>query len=238
MLPHGGTVAVLGAGEMGALAAKSLAAQAGVELIVVNRSVERARQLAKHLGAKSSSLDAFLASPPAVDALVCATPVPGLIDRVLVQRLPRLKLIVDLGLPRNVHNDVLDLPDLCILDIDSLQDAGKLRREALTGRLAEAEGLMQRELEHALETWTERLLGPSIKGLREHYLEVVRETLPHATPQETARLANRLAQVPAQGLRAVARSYGFGAAEAFLLETGLGRAVDTATELYDQTSHD
>ena len=234
-LPHGGTVAVLGAGEMGALAAKSLAAQTGVEVIIVNRSVERARQLAKHLGAKSSSLEAFLAAPPTVDALVCATPVPGLIDRTLVQRLPGLRLIVDLGLPRNVHSEVLDHPNLCILDIDSLQDAGKLRRETLTGRLAEAEGLMQRELEHALETWTERLLGPSIKGLRERYLGIVQETLPHATPEEAARLANRLAQIPAQGLRAVARGYGFGAAEAFLAEAGLSGAVDAATETHDQT---
>jgi glutamyl-tRNA reductase len=109
-LPHGGTVAVVGAGEMGALAAKSLAAQPGTELIIINRSVERARQLAKHLGAKSSSLEAFLAAPPAVDALVCATPVRGLVDRTLVGRLPELKLIVDLGVPRNVHSEVLNFP--------------------------------------------------------------------------------------------------------------------------------
>ena len=224
VLPHGGTVAVLGAGEMGALAAKSLSAQAGVELIVVNRSVERARQLAKHLGAKSSSLEAFLAAPSPVDALVCATPVRGIVDRTLVQLLPDLKLIVDLGLPRNVHSEVLELPNLRVLDVDTLQDAGKMRRETLYGRLAEAEALMQRELDSALEGWTERQLGPSITKLRQHYLDTVRRTLPDMSAGEAERLAHRFARVPVQGLRAVARSYGLGAAETFLGETLLGEA--------------
>ena len=82
---------------MGSLAAKALAAQENIDLIIVNRSVERARQLAKLLGAKSSSLEAFLAAPTPLDALVCATPVRSLIDRAFVQTSPDLKLIVDTG---------------------------------------------------------------------------------------------------------------------------------------------
>jgi len=220
-LPHGGTVAVLGAGEIGTLAAKALAARAGTELVIVNRSAERARQLAKHLGAKSSSLEAFLAAPPPVDALVCATPVRGLVDRTLVERLPALKLIVDLGVPRNVHGEVLELPGVTVLDIDSLQGAGERRRAALNGRLAEAEAIMQRELALALENWAERQLGPSIKRLREQYLRTVRQSLPDASPEEAERLAHRFAHAPVQGLRAVARSYGFEAAETFLAEARL-----------------
>ena len=161
-LPRGGTVAVLGAGEMGALAAKTLAGQRNIDLIIVNRSVERARQLAKLFGAKSSSLEAFLAAPPPVDALVCATPVRGLIGELFIQKLPELKLIIDLGVPRNVEAGAYSAP---VLDIDTLQDAGKLRRETLTARLAEAETLLQRELELALDNWAERQLGPSIQKL-------------------------------------------------------------------------
>jgi hypothetical protein len=108
------------------------------------------------------------------------------------------------------------------LDIDSLQDAGRLRRETLNGRLAEAEALMQRELDRALENWAERQLGPSIKRLRQQYLETVRHTLPHVSPEDAERLAHRFAHVPVQGLRAVARTYGFEAAQAFLNEAELG----------------
>ena len=221
LLPRGGTVAVLGAGEMGALAAKALASQTDINMIIVNRSVERARQLAKLLGAKSSALEAFLAAPPQVDALVCATPVRGLIDRAFVQTLPDLRLIVDLGVPRNVEEGVLGLPNLSVLDIDTLQDAGRLRRETLTARLAEAETLLQGELELALSNWTERQLGPSIQRLRQQYLSAVQGALPDLEPSEAERLANRFARVPVQGLRAVARTHGFEAAETFLAESGL-----------------
>ena len=221
LLPRGGTVAVLGAGEMGALAAKALASQASIDLIIVNRSVERARQLARLLGAKSSSLEAFLAAPPRVDALVCATPVRGLVGLTLTRSLPELKLIVDLGVPRNVERDVSELPNLSVLDVDTLQDAGRLRRETLTARLAEAETLLQGELELALTNWTERQLGPSIQKLRQQYLNAVHDTLPGLNPKEAERLANRFVRVPVQGLRAVAREHGFEAAETFLAESGL-----------------
>ena len=219
-LPRGGTVAVLGAGEMGALAAKALASQENIDLIIVNRSAPRARQLAKLLGAKSSSLEAFLAAPPHISALVCATPVQSLIDRTFLRTQPDLKLIVDLGVPRNVEPGV-EGPELSVLDIDTLQDAGKLRRETLTNRLAEAETLLQHELELALTNWTERQLGPSIQKLRQQYLRAVHYTLPDLEPKEAERLANRFVRVPVQGLRAVAREHGFEAAETFLAESGL-----------------
>ena len=135
--------------------------------------------------------------------------------------MPDLKLIVDLGVPRNVETDVVGLPGLTVLDIDTLQDAGKLRRETLTGRLAEAETLLQRELALALSNWAERQLGPSIQKLRQHYLQTVQNTLPELSQVEAERLANRFVRVPVQGLRAVARTYGLEAAETFLAETDL-----------------
>lgn len=226
-LPSGGTVAVLGAGEMGALAAKALSAQPDIKVIIVNRSVERARQLAKVLGAKSSSLEAFMLAPPCVDALVCATPVKGLVDRTLVDALPNLKMIIDLGIPRNVEADVGKLARFKILDVDTLQDAGKARRDTLNSRLAEAEKLMQKELEAAMDNWAERMLGPSIKELRALYLETVRKNLPDVEEQQAEKLAHMFAHVPIQGLRALARSYGFDTAQTFLDEAGIGSAQST-----------
>ncbi|ADI13368.1 NAD(P)-binding domain-containing protein [Truepera radiovictrix] len=222
-LPQGGSVAVLGAGEMGSLAAKTLASEPGFDLLIVNRSAPRARQLARHLGARSSSLEAFLAAPPPVDALVCATPVRALIDPLLVQRLPELKLIIDLGVPRNVHPEVIEASRVRVLDVDTLQAAGRTRREALQEKLAAAEVILQEALEGALEAWTERQLGPSIQRLRQLYLATTLDALGDGVgSEEAARLAHRFAHVPVKGLRAVARTYGLEAAQMFLAEAGLG----------------
>ena len=107
------------------------------------------------------------------------------------------------------------------LDVDTLQDAGRLRRETLQERLAEAEALLQRELGAALENWAERQLGPAIVRLRQRYVQSVRAALPELEPEAAERLAHRFAHLPVQGLRAVARTHGLEAAQAFLAETDL-----------------
>ena len=215
-LSPGDEVAVLGAGKMGTLAAKSLQDMA-VKVTIVNRNAARARQLARHLNVNSMSLEAFLNNPPETHALVCALSVRNIVDKALLEKLPDLKLVVDLGIPRNLKAGAVR-PGTHSLDVDTLQEAGRERRAALTEKLAQAEQVVQEELELALNEWTERQLGPSIKKLREWYLDTIGDTLPQ---EDAAKLAHKFAHVPIKGLRAVAREHGLDAAKTFLAETGL-----------------
>lgn len=219
LLGPGTRAAVLGAGEMGSLAARSLAELEGVELVVVNRTAERAEAVAAPLNARAMSLGAFLADPPDLHTLVAATPVRHLADAVLLGRLPSLRLAVDLGIPRNVDPGAAQRRGIRVLDVDGLQEAGRARRAELRGKLAEAERIVRDELDEAVQAWTERQLGPSIRRLRELYLETIGDALP---PEDARRLAHKFAHVPIKGLRAVAREHGLDAARTFLLEAGLG----------------
>lgn len=216
-LPPQATIAIIGAGDIGTLAARSLASEP-LRLIVVNRSLDRAAHLAREIGGRFMALSAFLDNPPPLEGLVCATPVGQLVDGALLDKLHGLRIVVDLGVPRNVAKDEAALRNLTVLDLDSLQAAGVQRREALRGRLAEAERLMREELDQALFEWLERQLGPAIKRLRDRYLATIGETLP---PEDAARLAHRFAHVPVKGLRALVRSHGLEAAQTFLAEAGL-----------------
>lgn len=217
-LAPGDRVAVLGAGAMGSLAAKSLRELPGLELLIVNRSPARAEALARQLGGASQGLDAFLANPPPVQALVTTLPLHHVLDLEVLARLPELKLVVDLGVPRNVCPQATAALELRVLDVDSLQQAGERRREALREKLAQAEALIQSELELELTAWTEKQLGPSIRQLRDWYRRTIGDSLPE---DEAARLAHKFAHVPVKGLRALAREYGLDAARTFLAETGL-----------------
>lgn len=219
-LAPGDRVAVIGAGEMGTLAAKSLSELGGVELLVVNRSVDRARQVARHLGASHMSLAEFLQEPPDVQALVTATPVRDLLGSAVLAGMPRLRLAVDLGIPRNIAADATRDRGLRVLDVDTLQSAGTTRREEIAEKLGEAERIIQRELVAALDAWTERQLGPSIRQLLDWYVETIGQTLP---PEEARSLAHKFAHVPMKGLRAVAREHGLDAARTFLAEAGIAR---------------
>lgn len=218
LLQPGDRAVVIGAGAIGALAARSLAELPGVRLTVVNRDGERARRLADGLAADAQTLNAFRQAPGRVRAIVCATPVAQLLDASLLARTEGLELIVDLGIPRNVAPTVAADLGLRHLDVDALRSAGERRRAGLVAHLARAEQIVAEELLLAEENWTERQLGPSI--LRLHGL-LEREVGASLPPEEAQRLARRIAHLPIKGLRAVAREHGLAAARTFLLETGL-----------------
>ncbi len=221
LLPGGGNVAVLGLGKMGALAAKSLASL-GNCVYTINRSSNRLNEFLQSLPHPQNlipvSLEAFLNNPPPLEALVCATPLKHLVDEVLLAKLPTLKVIVDLGIPRNADAEVARRLGIEVLDVDSLQLLGQQRRIVLADKLAQAEHLVQSEIELAMSEWTEKQLGPSIKKLRDMYLQTIAEVL---SPEEAKKLAHKFAHVPVKGLRAIAREYGFEAAKLFLSEAGL-----------------
>lgn len=221
LLPKGGNVAVLGLGKMGTLAAKSVASL-GNCVYIVNRGKDRLDEFLKLMPNSQRliplSLEAFLNNPPQLDALVSATPIKHLIDDVLLAKLPNLKVIIDLGIPRNADADVARKLGVEVLDVDSLQVLGQQRRVVLADKLAKAERLVQREVELAMTEWTEKQLGPSIKKLRDLYVKTIAEAL---SPEEAEKLAHKFAHVPVKGLRAIAREYGLDAAKLFLSEAGL-----------------
>lgn len=210
-------IAVLGAGSMGTLAAKSLVFL-GYETLIVNRSEERARQLGRQLQQPYMTLEAFLGEIQPVQLLVCATPIHHLIDKKTLERLPDLKLVVDLGIPRNLEATAAEARAIRVLNIDRLQVAGQLRREELGQKLAEAERLILSELELAQNDWSEKQIGSGIKQLRDWYLETIGDSL---EADAALKLAHKFAHVPVKGLRAIAREYGPEAAKLFLQESGL-----------------
>lgn len=223
-LPQAARVAVVGIGEMGSLAARSLAPRAATQLLLVNRSLGKARALAEELGAQAMSLEAFLREAPRVHGLVSATPVEFLLGEGFMQRQPELRVIADLGLPRNVNPQAVP-PHVRLIDLEAMQALGEARREQLRAHLAQAERIVQEEVEAASGEWAERQIGKAIAQLRQRYQATLQDLLGELLePSELERLANRFAHLPLKGLRGLARQHGLEAAQAFLEAAGLGRA--------------
>jgi glutamyl-tRNA reductase len=218
VLARGGRAVVVGAGEMGDLAARALSAMPGVRVTLANRDGARAERLARVLGVEAIALTDLIASPRDAEVIVAATPVRGLVGPPLLRAMPSLRLAVDLGVPRTVDQAAAAECDVEVIDVARLQVAGEARRLALEDRLGEAERLVLAGLDEAVGAWNERQLAPSIRALVEHYLALVGDALP---PEEAERLARAVARVPIKGLRAVAREYGMAAAATFLAETGM-----------------
>jgi glutamyl-tRNA reductase len=133
---------VIGAGKMGALAAKRLKLEGAAELSVMNRSRDRASSVVAGLG-----VGRVLDMPGLVDALQTTDIVitstgashfiltPGNVTEAMLGRPDRPLTIIDIAVPRDVDPEVARVPGVHLVDIDALkhvvEDNLEHRREAI-----------------------------------------------------------------------------------------------------------
>ena len=185
---------VVGAGSMGALAAKQLA-RAGVERIhVVNRTLPRAKRLADKIRELGVAADAFPfdhLTPVLTDADIVVTctgavrPVVSLADvhRGLAHgQEPKQLVICDLGMPRNVDPVVAGLPGVFVVDMDRIQRDPSARAAASDADAARA--IVAEEVASYLAGQRMAEVTPTVTALRQRAADVVEA--------ELLRLDNRL----------------------------------------------
>lgn len=134
-------VLVVGAGKTSFLAARSLASQGVSNIDVVNRSLDRARDLATKLGGKPYGMEELTELLGHVDIVISSTsatqPVITASDvrHILARRKYRPLFLIDIAVPRDIDPAVSQLPNVYLFDIDDLQ---KVVRDNLAQRGHEA----------------------------------------------------------------------------------------------------
>ncbi len=117
----------VGAGETIELAARHLHAQGVKQMVVANRTRERAENLASEFSARTISLDEIPEALPQADILISSTgsPLPiigkGMVERALHQRKRKPIFMVDLAVPRDIEAEVADLSDIYLYTVDDLE---------------------------------------------------------------------------------------------------------------------
>lgn len=249
----GGTVALVGVSPMTERAAVSLAS-AGVPMLVVNRTLARAEELASRHGASAMTLEDFRQSPPAIEALLSATGSPdALLARPALERLAartpsgKPPLLVDMAIPADFD------PRLCLeLDIprvgmDEISRRAEQNRAARLMEAAQARELIDEALVKTLERFAERYSGRLFGALQQRYRKtaeegvqrLLRKDLPHLNEHQraavetwAAALARRFAHIPCLGLRGLLHEGPEGSLEAFLggLEPEFAEELHAALE--------
>lgn len=186
---------VVGAGAMGALAAKHLV-RAGVERVdVVNRSLPRARRLSQNiadLGVASHPylLDDVAAVLATADIVVSSTgavrPVMTLADvhHALAARDDddRPLVMCDLGMPRDIDIAVNGLPGVHVIDMERIQREPRAR--AASSDAEAARTIVANEVANYLAGQRMAEVTPTVTALRQRAADVVEA--------ELLRLDNRL----------------------------------------------
>ena len=185
---NGKRVLLVGAGKMGESAAKHLAKQ-GAKLFVLNRSRERAVELAAACGGEPRSLAELPQELALADVAIASTSsdrfviTVELMKDVVRARKYRQLFLIDIAVPRDVDPRVGEMENVFLYDVDDLT---KVAQENLAVRKREAEAaerIVENEVRE-FEQWRRQLdLKPLIVGLREHVKSVLIAELDRTLPR-------------------------------------------------------
>lgn len=214
-------ILMIGAGEMAELAVESLRNRGARHIVVLNRTLERARSLAERWGARAvafEELDAFLLH---ADIVISSTSAPHTIldaahvREIMPQRAGRGVVMVDIAVPRDIDPDVGCIPGVKLFDIDTLeQQAAHLRAER-AAEVPRVESILAEEQSQFMEYLNGLEMMPVItelrrqaEAIRQNELEKTLRRLPGLTDVERERieamtraLVKKLLETPTQRLR-------------------------------------
>jgi glutamyl-tRNA reductase len=182
----GRRILLLGAGKTADLTAASLISRGVGEIVVANRSPERARALARRLGGRAVGLDAVEDELDGADVVIASTSSQGVlvsaaqVERAMKRRRGRLVFFIDIAVPRDLDPAINDLEGCYLYDIDDLE---RVVAESVAGRKQEAvraDSIVAEEAD-AFRAWQLSLdVVPAIASLRARAEEIRRGELERA----------------------------------------------------------
>jgi glutamyl-tRNA reductase len=129
---------LIGAGETIELVARHLSENGVKKIVVANRTLGRARELAQHFGAEAVLLSEIPEQLIHADIVISSTasqlPIlgKGAVEHALKERKHRPILMVDIAVPRDIEEQVSELNDVYLYTVDDLTeivDENKRSRE-------------------------------------------------------------------------------------------------------------
>ena len=214
------TVMLVGAGETIALAARHLYANGARRMIVANRSLERAQELAAEFNAYAITLEQLPEHLAEADILVTSTASPTPIITVsqvkaaLRARKRRPMFMVDIAVPRDIEPEVADLDDIYLFTVDHLQNVVSDNMSARQEAAVDAVQLLAEEVLQFSQMLRTLDAVPTIKQIREDAESIRQQTIEQAQRMLTNgrpanevleyladTLTHRLLHAPSQRLR-------------------------------------
>jgi len=174
---------IVGAGSMGALAGATLRRRGVTDIVIANRSLDRAERLAGTLQAKAVTLADLPAVLADADILVSSTGAAGIVVDVAAvgDRSQRPLAVLDIALPRDVDPAVAALPGVTYVDLEVLRARGAMVSD---DDIDAATRIVSTELADYLAAQLQLAVAPTVTALRARANQVV--------DAELARLNSRL----------------------------------------------
>jgi glutamyl-tRNA reductase len=198
---EGKTVLLVGAGKMSELAARHLMQQGAANILVANRTLERAERIAAQFNGQVIPFENLYDQAPRADIVITSTGAPQKLfgrshgQHFLQSRRNRPMFFIDIAVPRDVDPRMNEVEGCFVYDIDDLQQVAAANMADRSREAAAAETIVSLEVEKYQQRVQSRGAVPAIVALQQN-AEAIRES-------ELARSAKRLASLTPEQREAV-----------------------------------
>lgn len=161
-------ILLFGTGKIGRNTCENLVKHTkNTHITLINRTREKAEKVAGKFNLIVKDYDVLPLEIPDTDVLVVATGAqePTIDKDILVTNKPLL--ILDLSIPKNVHDNVRELPNVTVVHLDDLSEITDSTLENRKKHIPAAEAIIE-EMKEEFTDWTNaRKFAPTINALKE-----------------------------------------------------------------------
>ena len=180
---QGRSVMLIGAGEMAELAARHLLSNGVQEILIANRTYEKAIEVAKSFNGTPIMFREFTHYLKKVDIIVTSTAAPRFIihpeqiEEVIKERKNRPMFFIDISVPRNVDPLINNIDNIYLYNVDDLQGVVEANLKERAKEAKEAEAIIHEELGN-FHRWVKSLdVVPTIVALKKKLEETRKSEL-------------------------------------------------------------
>ncbi len=176
---------LIGAGEAGSLIARALRTVGIGDLMIANRTTERAQELASYLNGRVVPFDRIDDALTDADIALAATDSPSYIvtQRTasgIRRRADKPLFAFDLAIPRDIDPTITGLGDVRLFNIDDLSAIAEENMAERKRAAADAESIIAEEVAAFLKWWGSLDALPTIRAIRQDAERIRRRELAKA----------------------------------------------------------
>ena len=219
-------IVILGAGEMAELAVEALRKRGAQNLMVINRTLERAHALADRWNADADTFENLETALVCADILISSTGAPhimiepDMVSAAMSKRPERPLMLVDIAVPRDIDSNVVKINNVRLHDIDNLNAHLEQSLAERASQVPHVETILDEEESIFMDFLASLDMLPLIVNMRQQ-AETIRQAelnktlrrLPDLNETERARiealtqaLVKKLLDTPTNRLRAQANT--------------------------------
>jgi len=221
---RGRAVLIIGAGQMGELAARHLVSKGASTLLVSNRTHSHAVALAQELRGLAVHFNEIWDALKRADIVISSTGCPHFIitrhdlERLMPERGGRPLFLIDIAVPRDIDPAAREVPGCSLINIDGLQQVAGANLRARHNAVEDADRIIAEETALFRKRQAQLNVVPTIVSLRQRVEQIrqselkrARHLLGELTPQQeqalealTQGLVNKFLHTPFAELKQAA----------------------------------